>query len=68
MKKYMMADVDREEFTVANIKLTARVYGEPRPTYYRADRRKYDPRYEEKYYTKTRKQDRKRKLDSRRWD
>ena len=58
---------NREEFTVANIELTARVYGEPRPTYYRADRRKYDPRYEEKYYTKARKAARAGK-EARRWN
>lgn len=67
MKKYEMANVDREEFTGANVELCARVYGESRPEYYREDKKKYDPRYEEKYHTKTRKQDRKRKLDSRRW-
>lgn len=67
MKKYMMADVDREEFTVANIELTARVYGEPRPDYYRAEKVKYSPRYEEKYYTKARKAARAGK-EARRWN
>ena len=55
MKKYMMADVSREEFTVANDELYAHVYGQSRPDYYRADKKKYEPRYEEKYYTKVRK-------------
>ena len=67
MKKYMMADVGHEEFVEANSELYAHVYGQSRPVYYREDKKKYDPRYEEKYYTNARKQDRKRKLDSRRW-
>lgn len=55
MKRYEMANVDRKEFAGATIELTTRAYGESRPDYYRADKKKYEPRYEEKYYTKVRK-------------
>lgn len=68
MKKYEMANVNRKEFAGANIEYCARMYGESRPEYFKTNKMKYEPRYEEKYYTKTRKQDRKRKLDSRRWN
>ena len=55
MKRYEMANVDRKEFAGANIEFCARVYGESRPDYYRAEKVKYSPRYGEKYYTKARK-------------
>lgn len=66
MKKYVMADVDRKEFAGANNELYVRVYGQSRLVYYREDKKKYDPRYEEKYYTNARKQARKNKME-RRW-
>ena len=66
MKRYEVVDVDREEFTEANVELYAHVYGQSRPVYYREDKKKYDPRYEEKYYTNARKQARKNKME-RRW-
>ena len=66
MKRYEVVDVGHEEFVEANVELYAHVYGQSRPVYYREDKKKYDPRYEEKYYTNARKQARKNKME-RRW-